>query len=207
MAEIVASLSKDGIGQATVHRAVALLEKRNLIGCVHGSDGEHRYVCDGPPGMCTLWCVVPAAGRNRSRPVAWTCLKSPPPRPAMSSRDIISKCTVFAPSAPCGEERSVAGGEEGAAGGGPERSPKAGTTHREIPRESVLRDRFRRGKERVSPVTGEASARQSKTKAFYVGEGACGVPESVFPGRKRYVPDRVLRERRGCFLYAREYAV
>jgi len=44
MAEIVASLSKDGIGQATVYRAVALLEKRNLIKCVHGSDGEHRYV-------------------------------------------------------------------------------------------------------------------------------------------------------------------
>jgi Fur family ferric uptake transcriptional regulator/Fur family peroxide stress response transcriptional regulator len=44
VAEIVASLSKEGIGQATVYRAVALLEKRNLIKCVHGSDGGHRYV-------------------------------------------------------------------------------------------------------------------------------------------------------------------
>jgi Fe2+ or Zn2+ uptake regulation protein len=42
--EAAAELKPKGIGQATVYRTIAILEKINIIKCVHGREGLHKYV-------------------------------------------------------------------------------------------------------------------------------------------------------------------
>jgi Fe2+ or Zn2+ uptake regulation protein len=42
--EAALSLAQDGIGQATVYRAVKALRRRGLVAYVHGPAGEHRFV-------------------------------------------------------------------------------------------------------------------------------------------------------------------
>ncbi len=44
-------LKSEGIGHTTVYRTVKELNELGFLQCVHGSDGEHRYV-SSPGGHC-----------------------------------------------------------------------------------------------------------------------------------------------------------
>lgn len=56
IAGAVRALRRLGIGQATVYRTVALMEKIHFLRCVHPDDGEHRYVPWHPGHVHALVC-------------------------------------------------------------------------------------------------------------------------------------------------------
>ena len=54
--EAIGRLRPAGVGQATVYRAIELFEKIGVINCVHGPDGQHRFIAWRPGHMHALVC-------------------------------------------------------------------------------------------------------------------------------------------------------